>query len=167
MDPRSDPEIIRTNVTEWLETRGVPHKLHWHAPVHNVREAAAVGLDFDQALLIKTLAYKTPCGWLLVAMRALDRVDHAALAKAVAIERRKLRFADHSQLEHEFGWHPGGAAPITMRDDVVLLVEEAVFRMPKIFLGGGRRDLTIEAEPLARISHSKNETSGRESKKCL
>jgi len=42
--------------------------------VHNAREAAAAGLDFDQASLIKTLACTTPGGWLLAAIRAFDRI---------------------------------------------------------------------------------------------
>jgi len=126
--------------------------VHHHAPVHNAREAAAAGLDFDLSLLIKTLAYKTPTGWLLVAMRALDRVDHGALAKAAGIERRKLRFADDADLERDFGWEAGGAAPIAIIPDVVVLVDEKVLQLPLIYFGGGRRDTTIEAEPQALFS---------------
>lgn len=121
--------------------------------MHNAREAAAAGLEFDAALLIKTLAYKTPTGWLLVAMRALDRVDHGVLAKAVSIERRKLRFADDADLERDFGWEPGGAAPIPLVEGTTVLVDEAVLQLLMMFFGGGRRDLTIEAKPLALFSH--------------
>ncbi len=68
MDPRISAKIVQTNVVEWLEGHGVSHKLHWHAPVHNAREAAAAGLTFDPVILIKTLVYRTPPGWLLVAL---------------------------------------------------------------------------------------------------
>jgi prolyl-tRNA editing enzyme YbaK/EbsC (Cys-tRNA(Pro) deacylase) len=98
------------------------------------------------------LAYKTPTGWLLVALRALDRVDHGALAKAASIERRKLRFADDRELEREFGWEAGGAAPIPIVAGTSLIIDEAVLRLPLIYFGGGRRDTTIEAEPQALFS---------------
>jgi Cys-tRNA(Pro)/Cys-tRNA(Cys) deacylase len=149
VDPRLGAEIIRTSVIDWLEAHGVAHKVHRHAPVRNAREAAAAGLDFDLSLLIKTLAYRTPAGWLLVAMRALDRVDHGALAKAAGIERRKLRFADDGELERAFGWEAGGAAPIPLVEGTIVLVDEAVLQLPVMYFGGGRRDLTIEAEPQA------------------
>lgn len=152
MDTGTSAEIIRTNVIDWLETRGVAYRPHRHVPVRNAREAAAAGLDFDPALLIKTLAYRTPSGWLLAAMRALDRVDHGALAKAAAIERRKLRFADDRELESAFGWEAGGAAPIPLVEGTIVLVDEAVLRLPVIYFGGGRRDLTIEAQPQALFS---------------
>lgn len=126
--------------------------MHRHAPVHNARKAAAAGLAFDLSLLIKALAYRTPDGWLLVAMRALDRVDHGALAKTASIERRKLRFADDGDLEHDFGWEAGGAAPIPMVAGTSLIIDEAVLRLPLMYFGGGRRDLTIEAEPQALFS---------------
>lgn len=152
MDTRTSAEIIRTNVIDWLETRGVAYRPHRHIPVRNAPEAAAVGLDFDPALLIKTLAYRTPSGWLLAAMRALDRVDHGALAKAAAIERRKLCFAGDRELESAFGWEAGGAAPIPLVEGTIVLVDKAVLRLPVIYFGGGRRDLTIEAQPQALFS---------------
>ena len=151
MDTGASAKIVRGNVTEWLAARGVLHKVHSHSPVHNAREAAAAGLDFDLSLLIKTLIYRTPTGWLLVAMRALDRVDHGALAKAASIERRKLRFAHDRELG-AFGWEAGGAAPIPIIAGVTVLVDDAVLRLPLIYFGGGRRDLTIEAEPQALFS---------------
>ena len=115
--------------------------------MHNAREAAAAGLDFDQASLIKTLAYTTPGGWLLVAMRALDRVDHGALAKAASIERRKLKYAAEADLERSFGWQVGGAAPIPLIEAVTIIVDHAVLELPRIFFGGGRRDITVETRP--------------------
>jgi prolyl-tRNA editing enzyme YbaK/EbsC (Cys-tRNA(Pro) deacylase) len=82
-------------------------------------------------------------------MRALDRIDHGALAKAAGMDRRKLRFAGDADLERAFGWQPGGAAPIALLDNAKLIVDPAVLRLPVIYFGGGRRDLTIEAEPVA------------------
>ena len=117
--------------------------------MRNAREAAEAGLEFDQALLIKTLAYATPGGWLLVAMRALDRIDYGALAKAAGVDRRKLRFASDAELGQTLGWQPGGAAPIALRDDVALIVDSAVLELPVMYFGGGRPDLTIEAQPAA------------------
>jgi prolyl-tRNA editing enzyme YbaK/EbsC (Cys-tRNA(Pro) deacylase) len=121
--------------------------VHRHAPVHNAREAAEAGLEFDQALLIKTLVYAAADGWLLVAMRALDRLDHGALARAAGIDRRKLRFATDEDLERSFGWQAGGAAPVPVIEGVRLIVDQAVLELPLVFFGSGRRDLTIEAQP--------------------
>ena len=117
--------------------------------MRNAREAVAAGLDFDQLLLIKTLVYATPDGWLLLAMRALDRIDYGALANAARVDRRKLRFAADADLEKTFGWQPGGAAPVAVVDGVKLVVDRAVLELPMIYFGGGRPDLTVEAEPAA------------------
>jgi prolyl-tRNA editing enzyme YbaK/EbsC (Cys-tRNA(Pro) deacylase) len=54
--------------------------------------------------------------------------------------------------ERAFGWEAGGAAPLAIIPGVVVLVDKAVLQLPLIYFGGGRRDLTIEAEPQALFS---------------
>ena len=148
---------MESGVTRYLHTAGVDFRAHVHAPVRNVDEAIAAGLPFDPQRLTKTLVLRLPQRWLLVWLRALDKLDYRALALAAGANRRRIRFAEEDEVASVLGWEPGGAAPIPIIDGASLLVDDPVARMPVAFFGGGRRDLTIEVVPadfLARVPYA-------------
>lgn len=146
-----------TDVTQFLDRAGVGFRAHAHTPVRNVYEAREAGLPFDSRLLTKTLVFRLPARWLLVWVRALDRIDYQALARAARENRRQIRFAADHEVKAVFGWEAGGAAPLPRAADVELVVDEAISRMRLVYCGGGRRDLTVELAPadlLARVPHT-------------
>ena len=152
LHPRAAPSAP----ADALRALGVTVREHLHQPVLNAAQSIAAGLPFDPALLLKTLVFRRPGGWALVAMRALDRLDYGALARAVGVGRDRLAMADDAALREVFGWEPGGAAPLALAPDALLLVDDAVFALPVAFFGGGRPDLTLEADPrecFARLAH--------------
>jgi prolyl-tRNA editing enzyme YbaK/EbsC (Cys-tRNA(Pro) deacylase) len=145
------------DVARYLQAAGIPFRPHSHAPVRNAEEAVAAGLPFDPHLLTKTLVFRLPQRWLLVWMRALDRLDYGRLARAAGENRRKIRFAAEDEVASTLGWQPGGAAPLPLIEGSALLVDEPVTLLRTAFFGGGQRDLTIEVAPaefLARVPHA-------------
>ena len=146
-----------SNVTEYLLRAGIPFREYSHVPVRNAREAEQAGLPFELALLTKTLVFRLPERWVLVWMRALDKIDYKALSRAAREDRRKIRLASENELSAAMGWESGGAAPLPLADSIELIVDDAVPGMATAYIGGGRRDLTIALDPqvlLARVPHS-------------
>ncbi len=121
--------------------------VHEHAPARTVEEAR--GLPFDLSRLVKAIAFRTAKGALvLAALVGGARVDYAKLAAAVGVSRREISSLSPDEVQGLLGVEPGSVAPIPLRSDVLVVVDEAVLSLaPTLYCGIGRADRTLEIAP--------------------
>lgn len=143
-----------------LVTRdGCPHGLHEHADLRTVEDARA-DRRFDVARLVKTIAFATREGGLVLAcLRGTLRVDYAKLAGVLGIGRRDLAALAPDAVLERLGVAPGGVSPLLpaalpLPETLVLVDEDVLTIAPTAYCGAGRADRTLELAPsdLLRLS---------------
>jgi Cys-tRNA(Pro)/Cys-tRNA(Cys) deacylase len=95
--------------------------------------------------LLKTMAFRTPDGFLLAALPILARVAYGALARAAGLPRSALRQAGPDDLA-ELSMEPGGVSPLTDVPGTVVLFDVAVPEIGSVYCGSGRADRTIKVD---------------------
>ncbi|MDD3294829.1 MAG: YbaK/EbsC family protein [Geobacteraceae bacterium] len=142
-------------VLEILFKSGVPHRIHEHRETRTVDEAAR-NLTFPVDRLVKTIAFRTSNGAiLLAALRGTRRVDYARFAALSGVNRRDLFSLSPEEVRNATGMEPGSVSPIMPLDGAHLFIDEDVLSItPTIFCGLGRPDRTLEidAADMARLT---------------
>ncbi|HET6420387.1 MAG TPA: YbaK/EbsC family protein [Geobacteraceae bacterium] len=150
---RSPMEFGR--IADILAKSGVRFALHSHEETRTVEDAER-NLSFDVARIVKTVAFRTRSGKIvLAAVRGIRRVDYARLAALVGVNRRDLAALSPAEVEELLGVEPGSVSPFSPGDDVLLLIDKDVLTiLPTLYCGAGRSDRTLEIAPddLVRLS---------------
>ncbi|HBG05402.1 MAG TPA: deacylase [Geobacter sp.] len=135
-------------MVEIVELSGVPFILHAHAATRTVEDAAQ-NLSFDVARIVKTVAFRTRNGGLvLAALRGTRRVDYPRLAALVGVNRRDLTSLSPEEVRELLGVEPGSVSPLPLREDIAVLIDDDVMTiLPTIYCGIGRPDRTLEMAP--------------------
>jgi len=117
---------------------------------------AAQTLAFDVARIVKTIAFRTRTGGLvLAALRGIRRVDYARLAALAGVNRRDLAPLSPEEVRELLGVEPGSVSPLLLREDAAVFIDDDVLPiLPTIYCGIGRADRTLEIAPadLARLT---------------
>ncbi|HEY6874140.1 MAG TPA: YbaK/EbsC family protein, partial [Geobacteraceae bacterium] len=162
----NDREPFR-RLMEIVERSGVPFSLHEHRATRTVEEAEQ-NLSFEVARIVKTVAFRTRSGGIvLAAVRGIRRVDYARLAPLVGVNRRDLAALSPEEVREELGVEPGSVSPLPLRDDALVLIDEDVLTiLPTLYCGIGRSDRTLEIAPdaLVRLTHGRVGGFSREGK---
>jgi Cys-tRNA(Pro)/Cys-tRNA(Cys) deacylase len=144
-----------SRLLEIVERSGFPFIIHEHAPSRTMGDAAQ-NLSFDVARIVKTIAFRTRNGGLvLAALRGTGRVDYPRLATLVGVNRRDLAPLSPEEVRELLGVEPGSVSPVQLREDAAVLIDDDVMTiMPTIFCGIGRPDRTLEmtSENLVKLS---------------
>src|SRR6266567_2418651 len=142
-------------LAEIVERSGVTFVLHAHAATRTMEEAEQ-NLLFDVARIVKTVAFRTRDGGLvLAALRGTRRVDYPQLATLVGVNRRDLASLSPEEVRELLGVEPGSVSPLPLREDMTVLIDDDVLTiLPSIYCGIGRPDRTLEMAPadLARLT---------------
>lgn len=142
-------------LAEIVERSGVPFILHAHVATRTVEEAEQ-NLSFEVVRIVKTVAFRTRNGGLvLAALRGTRRVDYPRLAALVGVNRRDLASLSPEEVRELLGVEPGSVSPLPLREDVTVLIDDDVMTIvPTIYCGIGRPDRTLEIAPadLARLT---------------
>ncbi len=137
---------------EILTAAGVDYTAFNHPPIRTLQDIERLlKLPTDQ--LLKTMAFRTPDGFLLAALPILARVAYGALARAAGLPRSALRQAGPDDLA-ELSMELGGVSPLTNIPRTVVLFDVAVPEMGSVYCGSGRADRTIkvDAQDLLRVA---------------
>jgi Cys-tRNA(Pro)/Cys-tRNA(Cys) deacylase len=131
-----------------VERSGLPFVLHTHAETRTMEDAAQ-NLAFDVARIVKTIAFRTRSGGLvLAALRGTGRVDYPRLAALVGVNRRDLAPLSPEEVRELLGVEPGSVSPFPLREDAVVFIDDDVLTIqPTIYCGLGRSDRTLEISP--------------------
>jgi Cys-tRNA(Pro)/Cys-tRNA(Cys) deacylase len=119
---------------EILIAAGVEYSAFDHPPIRTLEDIDRV-LKLPPDRLLKTMAFRTPDGFVLAALPILARVAYGPLARAAGRPRSALKQAGPDDLA-ELGMEPGGVT--------VVLFDVAVPEMDSVYCGSGRADRTIE-----------------------
>jgi len=137
-----------TRATQQLTRLRITHVVHRyeHDPRHSSygQEASeALGVPADR--VFKTLIADVD-GQLTVAVVPVGgSLDLKALATAVG--GKKAAMADAGQAEKASGYVTGGIAPIGLRRQLPVVVDETALRHATVFCSAGQRGLEIELAP--------------------
>lgn len=128
---------------------GVPFVLHSHETTRTVEDAAR-NLSFEVARIVKTVAFRTRSGGIvLAAVRGIRRVDYARLAALVGVNRRDLAALSPAQVREHLGVEPGSVSPLPLGEDTMVLMDEDILTiLPTLYCGIGRADRTLEIAPV-------------------
>ncbi|WP_433271673.1 aminoacyl-tRNA deacylase [Actinosynnema sp. CS-041913] len=127
-----------------LEAAAVPFSSFPHAPIRTYEDIERE-LRLPAERLLKTLAFRTDDGFVLVSMPMLLPAAYGKIAKAAGVSRSKLRRAGEADLA-VLGMAPGGISPLTDLDDKTVVFHTTVPDMGKVYCGSGRDDVTIEVD---------------------
>ncbi len=131
-------------IVRQLTERGVRFRIHRHPVAATVAEAQA-RLPFPPEQFLKTLAFKVrDGGWVLAALRGLDRIDYRKLAEAVVVKRAELRQPGPEEVQAELGFAVGGVCPFPPTPDTVVIVDRDAARLDVVYCGIAREDSTLE-----------------------
>jgi Cys-tRNA(Pro)/Cys-tRNA(Cys) deacylase len=138
-------ETAFRRLAEIVELSGVPFVLHAHAATRTVEDAAQ-NLSFEVARIVKTVAFRTRNGGLvLAALRGIRRVDYPRLAALVGVNRRDLAPLSPEEVQELLGVESGSVSPIPLAEDAAVLIDDDVLTiLPTIYCGIGRLDRTLE-----------------------
>lgn len=112
-------------------------------------EDAAQTLAFDVERIVKTIAFRTRNGVLvLAALRGTRRVDYPRLAALAGVNRRDLAPLSPEEVRELLGVEPGSVSPLPLRKDAAVFIDDDVLTiLPTIYCGIGRPDRTLEIVP--------------------
>lgn len=152
---QSNENSFHQQIVAILEDCGVSYRLHTHEATRTVEDAEK-NLSFDVNRIVKTVAFQTRSGSVVLAvLRGLLRVDYARLASLAGVNRRDLAALSLEQVREKTGVEPGSVSPLSLLAEAQLLIDDDVLKIrPTLYCGSGRPDRTIEikAADLVRIS---------------
>lgn len=127
---------------------GVPFVLHTHPATRTIEEAER-NLSFDTGRIVKTVAFRTRSGEVvLAALRGTRRVDYPHLAALLGINRRDLAPLAPAEVMALLGVEPGSVSPLPLRQETIILVDDDVLAIRStVYCGSGRPDRTLELAP--------------------
>jgi Cys-tRNA(Pro)/Cys-tRNA(Cys) deacylase len=149
-----------TRATELLTSLGISHSIHryQHDPRHrSYGQEASQALGVPPDRVFKTLIADVD-GQLAVAVVPVDgSLDLKALAAAVGGKRAVM--ADPVQAEKSSGYVTGGIAPLGLRKQLPVVVDESVLGHATVFCSAGQRGMQIELSPADLIAAAKAKTA--------
>lgn len=141
-------EAAFSRLLEAVRQSRVPHVVHAHAPTRTMEEAAR-NLTFNPARLVKTVAFATRSGGLvLAALRGTRRVAYPLLAALLGLSRRDLSALAPEEVLSRLHVAPGSVSPVALDPAAPVWVDLDVLSIaPTLYCGCGRPDRTLEIAP--------------------
>jgi Cys-tRNA(Pro)/Cys-tRNA(Cys) deacylase len=140
-------------IVEHLTARGVPFAIHEHVAAQTVADALE-RLPFSPDAYLKTVAFRLKAGgWVLAALRGIDRVDYRGLAAALGVGRRDLHQLTPDEVTEDLGYPLGGVGPVPTNSQTRTVFDAlAVQELDTVYCGAGRPDRTLEARIMDLIA---------------
>ena len=101
--------------------------------------AAAIGVPEEQ--ILKTLLFAADDRFVVAIANGSGRVNRALLARATGLV--KPRAANPDIVAQVTGYPAGGVSPLGLPDELPVIVDVGVARVPTAYGGGGREDLLL------------------------
>jgi Cys-tRNA(Pro)/Cys-tRNA(Cys) deacylase len=105
----------------------------------------------DPETCVKTLAVGNGEVCFLVGLRLCDTVDFGKLAAVVGTDRHRLSTIDRRDVLQATGFPPGAIGPFSLREEVGVWLDEAIFRASTVFCGSSKLDVVLELSSVALL----------------
>jgi Cys-tRNA(Pro) deacylase len=131
-----------TNVSKYLESKNIPHRVFRHpGPIHSLEQAARErGQAPDQ--VVRSIVFRTGReDFVMVLVAGPDQVSWPALRMYLGLSR--LTMATKEEVLQVTGYETGAVSPFGLPAPMRILVDEAVFAPAEISIGSGERGTTI------------------------
>jgi Ala-tRNA(Pro) deacylase len=140
-----------TQVTEHLQTRGVPFEPIAHPPAcTSIDEAGALGVEAREVL--KTVAVRAAGGYALMAIPAACRLDMHLVRAAVG--DRHARLATEDELLRDFpGFELGALPPLGSLLGAPLYADPEVLRHETVAFAAGSRTESVRLTTADLLRH--------------
>ena len=140
-----------TQVTEHLETRGVPFEPIAHEQAFtSVAEAGALGIDASE--VVKTVAVRAAGGYALMAVPATCRLDMHLVQAAVG--DRHVRLATEEELLRDFpGFALGALPPLGSLLGAPLYIDQEVLRHETVVFAAGSQTESVQIRTADLLRH--------------
>jgi Ala-tRNA(Pro) deacylase len=145
-----------TQVTEHLETRGVPFEPIAHEQAYtSVAEARALGIDASE--VVKTVAVRVAGGYALMAVPATCRLDMHLVQAAVG--DRHARLATEEELLRDFpGFALGALPPLGLLLGAPLFIDEEVLQHETVVFAAGSQTESVQIRTADLLQHEQATT---------
>lgn len=131
-------------VQDLLDSAAVPYTVLKHPPVVTVAQARTLVPELLPRLATTVAFSVKDAGYVLVTTRAGDRVGYPALARAIAVNRRRLRLAGPQAVELALGFEIGGVGPFPVSGVDQVIVDTRVAAWDRLACGAGVRTRSID-----------------------
>ena len=140
-----------TQVTEHLETRGVPFEPIAHQQAYtSIAEARALGIDASEVL--KTVAMRVAVGYALMAIPATCRLDMHLVQAAVG--GRHVRLATEEELLRDFpDFELGALPPLGSLLGAPLYVDQEVLQHETVVFAAGSQTESVQLRTADLLQH--------------
>ena len=140
-----------TQVTEHLETRGVPFEHIAHQQAYtSIAEARALGIDATE--VIKTVAMRVADGYALMAVPATSRLDMHLVQAAVG--DRPVRLATEEELLRDFpGIELGALPPLGSLLGAPVYVDQEVLQHETVIFAAGSQTESVQIRTADLLQH--------------
>jgi Ala-tRNA(Pro) deacylase len=147
---------VMTQVTEHLQTRGVPFEAIAHQQAcTSIAEARALGIDASEVL--KTVAMRVAGGYALMAVPATCRLD-MHLVQAAAGDRH-VRLAAEQELRRDFpGIELGALPPLGSLLGAPLYVDQEVLQHETVVFAAGSQTESVQIKTADLLQHEQATT---------
>ena len=145
-----------TQVTEHLETRGVPFESIRHEQAYtSIAEAAVLGIDASE--VVKTVAVRAAGGYALMAVPATCRLDMHLVQAAVG--DRHVRLATEEELLRDFpGFALGALPPLGSLLGAPLYIDQEVLRHETVVFAAGSQTESVQIRTADLLQHEQATT---------
>jgi Ala-tRNA(Pro) deacylase len=140
-----------TQVTEHLQTRGVPFRPIAHQQAYTpVAEARALGIDASE--VIKTVAVRVADGYALMAVPATCRLDMHLVQAAVG--DRHVRLATEEELRRDFpGIELGALPPLGSLLGAPLYADQELLQHETVVFAAGSQTESVQVRTADLLQH--------------
>ena len=140
-----------TQVTDYLQTRGVPFEPIPHQQAYtSIDEAIALGIDASE--VVKTVAVRVAGGYALMAVPATGRLDMHLVQAAVG--DRHARLATEEELRRDFpGFELGALPPLGSLLGAPLYVDQDVLEHDTVVFAAGSQTESVQLTTADLLAH--------------
>ena len=122
----------------------VPHLYDYQERGGTRHSAASLGVD--EHAVIKTLVMQTDTKMpLLILMHGDREVSTKQLARTIGA--KSVQPCDPATAQKHTGYLTGGTSPFGTRNELPVYAERTIFRLPCIYINGGKRGFLVEIAP--------------------
>lgn len=143
----SKPDYPVTPAIRLLREKGIEFVPHLYAyEAHGGTRASSRELGVDEHAVIKTLVMETDArSPLLVLMHGDKEVSTKQLARTLGV--KQVAPVSEATVTRLTGYMVGGCSPFGTRSRLHVYAESTIFRLPRIYINGGKRGFLVEIDP--------------------
>jgi Cys-tRNA(Pro)/Cys-tRNA(Cys) deacylase len=118
--------------------------------MHTADEAAQV-LGISASEIAKSIVLKSKCEQIIiVVLRGDSKFDKKKIEHSCDV--KGLKFVPAHDIEATVGHIAGGVSPLGLPVGTIILVDNLVLNLSKVFVGGGRPETLVEISPTQLVS---------------